>query len=117
MQQMVATHLAAPQENTWYELQFGTRMYNNCHTAPLLRQMYIAQRGLLPSEARAQGCIKTPDNHRRRGDAPPWTPSPSLDPDFMVGNNDIYQRKYQLSHFWHTNSFFGFQTPSPPSLY
>ena len=38
--------------------------------------------------------------------------SPLPDPDFIVGENDIYKRK---SWFWGFGVFgFGFQTPPPP---
>eukprot|EP00667_Euglena_gracilis_P020224 EG_transcript_21848 len=44
MESKMAEHLASPNPRTVYELQFGSRMFNNCHSAPLLRHLYFQQR-------------------------------------------------------------------------
>ena len=81
--------------------------------APPLEGLFVSESGQQRNPLRrgcSQGCIRTADNHRRRGVTPP----PPLDPDFTVGNNEIYQRKYFWAIFG--TQTFGSQTP-PPSLF
>ena len=51
----------------------------------------------LPFNYLGQGCVGTADNQRRRGGGNPpplpGTPPPAPDPDFIVGNNEVYNRK------------------------
>ena len=58
--------------------------------------------GPVPPWGHSQRCIRTADNRRKGGGGSPNPPSLDpfpLDPDLLVGNDDIYKRKYGFALF------------------